>query len=163
MRLSPCIGWGNFLGVLFLQRAEAADGEHVLTLLDRERGPHEVFAVQVLNAGGQASPFARALGVKRKVEHRLPAAARFAETSTGDRGMQTLLEADAEGCWFAAYREERALLYEQKARRRDTPFWRNRVAWRCRESGLSFAALSRADRYALCSLPRAVKSLGVSW
>ncbi|GAB4192352.1 MAG: tryptophan 7-halogenase [Roseiflexaceae bacterium] len=83
----------------FLHGRPAAGG-HLLALRSA-RGTHEVTAGLVVDATGPAARFATRAGARRLPGQRLYAIARYAGIRAGAMTMQTLLEADRDGWWYA--------------------------------------------------------------
>ena len=82
-------------------RSRSGGGGHRLILLT-PKGESEVDAEWVVDATGPAARFALNAGARRIIGDRMYALARYAKICTGGMTMQTLLEADEEGWWYAA-------------------------------------------------------------
>jgi flavin-dependent dehydrogenase len=86
----------------YLQRLpDEKGGGHRLLLSTRE-GRREVHAKWVVDATGPAARFASHAGARRIIDDRMYGVARYATIHAGSMTMQTLLEADEEGWWYAA-------------------------------------------------------------
>ncbi|MDC8748545.1 FAD-dependent monooxygenase [Xanthomonas campestris] len=83
--------------------AQDADGDVVLTLASRDGGLGKLRARMVVDATGQASALARRLGARRRELDRLSFVYGFFDaTAAASPSRLTLLEASADGWWYAA-------------------------------------------------------------
>jgi flavin-dependent dehydrogenase len=87
-------------GARYLQSFPDGDG-HRLLLRTRE-GKREVRGNWVVDATGPAARFAVHRGARRIVDDRMYGLVRYAKILAGSMTMQTLLEADEDGWWYAA-------------------------------------------------------------
>lgn len=87
-------------GARYLQSLPDQEG-HRLLLRTRE-AKREVGAKWVVDATGPAARFALHAGARRIVDDRMHGLARYAKIRDGSMTMQTLLEADEDGWWYAA-------------------------------------------------------------
>lgn len=87
-------------GARYLQSLPDGDG-HRLLLRTRE-GKREVRGSWVVDATGPAARFSVHMGARRIVDDRMYGLVRYAKIPAGSMTMQTLLEADEDGWWYAA-------------------------------------------------------------
>jgi flavin-dependent dehydrogenase len=87
-------------GTRYLQSLRDGDGYRLL--LRTRDGKSEVRANWVVDATGPAARFAIHAGARRIVDDRMYGLLRYAKVRAGSMTMQTLLEADEDGWWYAA-------------------------------------------------------------
>ena len=87
-------------GARYLQSLPDEKGHRLL--LRASEGKREVCASRVVDATGPAARFALHAGARRIVNDRMHGLARYATIRAGRMTMQTLLEADEGGWWYAA-------------------------------------------------------------
>ena len=78
------------------------DEESHRLLLSNREGQREVRGRWIVDATGPAARFALHAGARRIVDDRMYGLARYARIQAGSMTMQTLLEADEDGWWYAA-------------------------------------------------------------
>lgn len=88
--------WGS----RYLQSFRDKDG-HRLLLRTRE-GRSEICGTWIVDATGPGARFALHAGARRIVDDRMYGLVRYAKIRAGSMTMQTLLEADDDGWWYAA-------------------------------------------------------------
>lgn len=86
-----------------ISKRGVSTADHHLVFSDiNSKRSFEVQASWVVDATGPAARFARDQGIKKQIDDRLFALACFSNINAGDMTMQTFLEAEAEGWWYAA-------------------------------------------------------------
>jgi len=89
-----------FGGTRYLQGWPEKKGHRLL--LRTPQGKSEVRASWIVDATGPAAHFALHAGARRIIDDRMYGLARYATVRAGSMTMQTLLEADKDGWWYAA-------------------------------------------------------------